>query len=379
MRKRTLVLGAVAALALAGLAVASRTWWSPEGAVAQAPRGQTAARAVPVETTTAVKKQVPVRVDAIGTVTPIASVAIKARLETVITGVHFEDGASVKQGDLLFTLDGRQIEAEIKRVEAVIAGAEAQLQQAETDVQRYTELVSRNATTVVTLKNAQTQVNIFRSAAQSNRASLENLKVQLDYTKIRAPISGRISAATVKVGNFVRPSDTAPLAVINQMKPVYVAFAVPQRFLPEMRQALSEGTARVRASISAEAEPETGKVTMIDNTVDATSGMVTLRATMDNADENLWPGTLVNTQLILRTEEAVIIPAAAVQIGQAGRYVFVVNNNVASVQPVAIARTMEGDVVISEGLKGGETVVTDGQLLLSEGARVTTREQRAGS
>ena len=379
MRKRTLVLGAVAALALAGLAVASRTWWSPEGAVAQAPRGQTAARAVPVETTTAVKKQVPVRVDAIGTVTPIASVAIKARLETVITGVHFEDGAQVKQGDLLFTLDSRQIEAEIKRVEAVIAGAEAQLQQAEADVQRYTELVSRNATTVVTLKNAQTQVNIFRSASQSNRASLENLKVQLDYTKIRAPISGRISAASVKVGNFVRPSDTAPLAVINQMKPVYVAFAVPQRFLPEMRQALSEGTARVRASISAEAEPETGKVTMIDNTVDATSGMVTLRATMDNADENLWLGTLVNTQLILRTEEAVIIPAAAVQIGQAGRYVFVVKNNVASVQPVAIARTMEGDVVISEGLKGGETVVTDGQLLLSEGVRVTTREQRAGS
>src|SRR5919198_77714 len=131
MRKRTLVLGAVAALALAGLAVASRTWWSPEGAVAQAPRGQTAARAVPVETTTAVKKQVPVRVDAIGTVTPIASVAIKARLETVITGVHFQDGASVKQGDLLFTLDGRQIEAEIKRVEAVISGAGGQLPKAE--------------------------------------------------------------------------------------------------------------------------------------------------------------------------------------------------------------------------------------------------------
>jgi multidrug efflux system membrane fusion protein len=382
MTKRTLVLGAVVVLALAGLAVATRTaWWSPEGAVAQAPRGAGGGRTVPVEVVTAAKKMVPVRIDAIGTVTPIASVAIKARLETVITEVHFQDGASVKQGDLLFTLDSRQIEAEIKRVEAVIAGAQAQLEQAEADVQRYTELVSRNATTVVTLKNAQTQVNVSRSVAVSNRATLENLRVQLDFTKIRAPISGRISAANVKVGNFVRPADPAPLATINQMKPVYVAFAVPQRLLPEVRQAMAAGTARVRTNQqTSEGEPETGRLAMIDNTVDATSGMVTLRATMDNNDESLWPGTLVSTQLVFRMEEAVTIPTSAVQVGQAGRFVFVVkNNNVASVQPVVVARTMEGEVVISEGLNGGETVVTDGQLLLTEGVRVTMRNPRVGS
>lgn len=379
MTKRTLVLGAVAVLALAGVAVATRSaWWSPEGAVAQAQRTP-AGRAIPVEIATATKKAVPVRIDAIGTVMPIASVAIKARLETVITEVHFQDGASVKQGDLLFTLDSRQIEAEIKRVEAVIAGAQAQLEQAEADVQRYTELVARNATTVVTLKNAQTQVNVSRSVAVSNRATLENLKVQLDFTKIRAPISGRISAANVKIGNFVRPGDTAPLATINQMKPVYIAFPVPQRILPDVRQAVAANTARVRTNQTSEAEPETGRVTMIDNTVDATSGMVTLRATMDNVDESLWPGTLVNTQLVLRTEDAVTIPNSAIQVGQTGRFVFVVKNNVASVQPVVVARTLEAEAVISQGLNGGETVVTDGQLLLTEGARITPRAPKAGS
>jgi membrane fusion protein, multidrug efflux system len=379
MTKRTLVLGAVVVLALAGFAVVTRSaWWTPEGGAAQAQRAS-AARAIPVEVASATKKAVPVRVDAMGTVMPIASVAIKARLETMITEVHFQDGASVKQGDLLFTLDGRQIEAEIKRVEAVIAGAKAQLEQAEADVQRYTELVARNATTVVTLKNAQTQVNVSRSVAESNRATLDNLKVQLDFTKIRAPISGRISMASVKVGNFVRPADTAPLATINQMKPVYVAFPVPQRMLPDVRQAVAANTARVRTNQTSEAEPETGRVTMIDNTVDIASGMVTLRATMDNAEETLWPGTLVNTQLVLRTEEAVTIPTSAVQVGQKGRFVFVIKNNVASVQPVVVGRTLEGEAVISQGLNGGETVVTDGQLLLTEGARVTPRAPKVGT
>ncbi len=165
MKKRMLVLGAALVLAAAGVFAATRDGvWSPQGAVAQAPVA--GSRAVPVEVATAEKKAVPLRLEALGTVTPIASVAIKARLESVITQVHFEDGVQVREGDLLFTLDGRQIEAEIKRVEAIIAGAAAQLQQAERDVQRYNELVAKNATTVVTLNNAQTQVNISRATAE---------------------------------------------------------------------------------------------------------------------------------------------------------------------------------------------------------------------
>jgi len=315
----------------------------------------------------------PVRLEALGTVTPIASVAIKARLESVITGVHFRDGAMVNAGDLLFTLDSRQLEAEIKRVEAVIAGAVAQQQQAERDVERYNELVKKNAVTQVTLNNAQTQVNIASALAASNRATLDNLKVQLSWTSIRAPISGRISAANVKVGNFVRPADTAPLATINQIKPVYVTFGLPQGQLPDLRKALAAETASVDARAPGETRVAHGQVTMIENSVDPGTGMVLVRATMDNKDELLWPGTLVNTQVTLREEKAVIIPSPAVQVGQGGSFVFVVEDGVAKVRPVTVDRTVDMQSVITKGLTGGETVVVDGQLQLVDGTRVVVR------
>lgn len=362
-------------LALAGFAavvlavVVARNMLSPERASAQ----QGGPRVIPVEIARATLEDVPVRIVALGTVTPIASVAIKARLESIITKVHFQDGATVKAGDVLFTLDGRQLEAEIKRVQAVIAGAEAQLEQASRDVERYKELVTKNATTVVTLNNAQTQVNMLHATAESSRATLENLKVQLDYATIRAPISGRISAASVKVGNFVRPADTAPLATINQIAPVYVSFTVPQRSLPDLRKALAAETASVEAAAPGETRPSSGQVTMIENAVDATTGMVMVRATMDNKDELLWPGTLVNTQVTLRVEKSVVVPSAAIQVSQSGSYVFVVQDGVAKVRPVEISRTVGTNSVIGKGLAGGETVVSDGQLLLVDGSRVAPR------
>jgi multidrug efflux system membrane fusion protein len=365
-------------LALAGLTavvvavVASRNMWTPERASAQ----QGGPRVIPVEVTTANLEDVPVRVVALGTVTPIASVAIKARLESIITKVHFQDGAIVKAGDVLFTLDGRQLEAEIKRVQAVIAGAEAQLEQANRDVERYKELVVKNATTVVTLNNAQTQVNMLHATAESSRATLENLKVQLDYATIRAPISGRISAASVKVGNFVRPADTAPLATIIQIAPVYVSFTVPQRSLADLRKALAAETASVDAAAPGETRMSVGQVTMIENTVDATTGMVMVRATMDNKDELLWPGTLVNTQITLRVEKAVVVPSTAIQVSQTGSFVFVVKDGIARVRPVDVSRTVENNSVIGKGLENGETVVTDGQLLLVDGSRVSPRKPK---
>ena len=378
MKKRMMVLGAALVLAAAGVFAATRDGlWSPQGAVAQAPQG--GPRAVPVEVAVAEKKAVPLRLEALGTVTPIASVAIKARLESVITQVHFEDGALVRQGDLLFTLDGRQIEAEIKRVEAIIAGAAAQLHQAERDVQRYNELVAKNATTVVTRNNAQTQVNISRATAESNTATLENLKVQLEFTRIRAPISGRISAAHVKIGNFVRPGDTGPLATIIQMAPVYVTFMVPQRALPDVRHAFAAESATIEAIVPGEQRHAAGQVTMIDNMVDSTTGMVAIRATMPNADDLLWPGTLVTARLTLRTDQAVTVPSTAIQVSQTGNYVFVVDKGVANVRRIKVLRVLDHETVIGEGLAGGETVVTDGQLLLSEGSRVAPREPKVGS
>jgi multidrug efflux system membrane fusion protein len=375
MKKRKWLFG-VAALALIGIAVLARSMWTRDGA----PRVQRAARVVPVEVAKAVRKPVPVRIESLGSVTPIASVAIKARVDTTITGVHFRDGAVVKKGDLLFTLDSRQIEADIKRVQAVIDGAEATLAQAQRDVVRYADLVARNATPIVTLNNAQTLVNVSRATAESNRAQLENLKVQLDFCTIRAPISGRISMANVKVGNFVRQADTSPMATINQMAPVYVSFTVPQNVLPEIRQALAEETATIEAIIPGEQKHASGQVTMIENTVDPVTGMVTIRATMPNEHEVLWPGTLVTTELTLRIEQAVVVPSDAVQASQTGNFVFVIKDNVAKVQPVKVERAVGGLSVIGKGLAGGETVVTDGQLLLSNGTRVNTRNAKvAGS
>jgi len=374
MKKRTLVVGAVAVLAAAGIIAA--TWgglWSG-GAVAQGPRPN-APRAVPVEVATAAKKIVPVRIEALGSVTPIASVAVKPRVDSEIVGVHFRNGAMVRQGELLFTHDSRALEAQIRQVQGLLEVAKAQLEQAERDVSRYTELIAKSATTQVTLNNARTQANIWRASVDSNTAQLENLNIQLSYCTLRASIDGRASMAVVKVGNFVRQADLAPLATIIQIAPVYVTFAVPQGILPDLRQALTNESATIQAIIPGDPRPASGQVTMIENSVDAPTGTVPVRATMPNADELLWPGTLVSVKLTLRTEEGVTVPATALQLSQAGTFVFVVKDDVASVRPVKVERTVDGESVIESGLTAGEVVVTDGQLLLSNGTRVTQRKR----
>jgi membrane fusion protein, multidrug efflux system len=365
-----------AALALLGIAVLVRGLWPTDGVAARTQQ----ARVVPVETATAVRKSMPVQLRALGSVTPIASVAIKTQVDTTITDVRFRDGARVEKGDELFTLDCRQIEADMKRVEAVINGAQATFEQAQRDVERYTDLVARNATPIVTLNNAQTQANISKATAESNRAQLENLKVQLGFCTIRASISGRISMANVKVGNFVRQADTSPMATIVQTAPVYVSFTVPQKNLPDIRKAIAAETATVEAVIPGEDKRANGQVTMIENTVDMATGMATIRATMPNKDELLWPGTLVTTDMTLRTEEGVVVPATAVQVSQTGNFVFIIKDGVAKVQNVQVERQVGREMVIASGLSGGETVVTDGQLLLSDGTRVNPRPPKvAGS
>jgi membrane fusion protein, multidrug efflux system len=366
MIKRNWLIGG-AALALIGIVVLVRGLWTTDGAAA---RSQAQARTVPVEIATAERKMMPVRLSALGNVTPIATVRIKTQVDTTITDVHFRDGASVQKGDLLFTLDCRQIEADMKRVQAIIDGAQATFEQAQRDVERYTDLAARNATPIVTLNNAQTTVNVSRATAESNRAQLENFRVQLGFCGIRAPISGRISMANVKVGNFVRQADATPMATINQMVPVYVTFTVPQKTLPDIRKAIAAETATVEAIIPGENKRATGQVTMIENTVDPATGMATVRATMPNKDELLWPGTLVTADMTLRSEDGVVVPSNAVQVSQTGTFVFVIKDNVAQVQEVKVERQIGTESVIASGLNGGETVVTEGQLLLSRGTRV---------
>jgi RND family efflux transporter MFP subunit len=375
MKKRNLILFVVF-VGIAAAAYMTRSQWMGGSATAQAPQRP---RMVSVELAKAERKSMPVDVDAIGMVTPISSVALKSRLETTIMSVHFEDGAKVAEGDLLFTLDSRQIDAQIEQAEGVLARDQAQYEGAQRDLRRYTDLVGKGATTQVNVDNARTQSDILTGSIKADQAALDNLKVQKSYTQIRAPFSGRISVANVKVGNFVRPADLTPLAVINQMAPVYVSFAVPQRVLVDLRDAMSKGASGVTATIPGHSRSETGKVAMVENTVDAATGMVTVRGIMKNENETLWPGTLVATKLVIRSEESIVVPTVAVQRSQSGNFVFVIKEGVAKVQPVKVDRTALGLSVITEGLSGGESVVVDGQLLLSDGSRVEARTKKAGA
>src|SRR3954447_10517655 len=372
-RNLMVVAGVLGVAALA--AFMTRASWTGGGASAQGPAR---ARVIAVELAKAERKPVPDDVDSIGTVTPISSVALKSRLETTIVQVHFDDGARVNEGDLLFTLDARQIDAQIEQAEGMLAKDQAQLEGAQRDVRRYSDLIGKGATTQVSLDNAKTAADILIGTIKADQAALDNLKVQKSYTQIRSPFAGRISAANVKVGNFVRPADTAALAVINQMAPVYVAFAIPQRVLVDLRDSMAKGESGVTATIPGHQRSEYGKVAMVENTVDSTTGMVTVRGIMDNANETLWPGILVATKLTIRTENAVVLPTVAVQRSQSGNYVFLVKEGVAKVQPVKVDRTVQGLSVIVEGLSGGESVVVDGQLLLSDGTRVEPR-RKAGA
>jgi RND family efflux transporter MFP subunit len=376
MKKRSWIIlaGGLGIVALA--AFATRAYWMGGGASAQGPQR---ARVISVELAKAEHKPVPVDVDSIGTVTPISNVALKSRVETTIVSVHFEDGAKVSEGDLLFTLDARQIDAQIEQAEGMLAKDQAQLEGAQRDLRRFSDLIGKGATTQVNVDNAKTQADILIGTIKADHSALDNLKIQKSFTIIRAPFSGRISAANVKIGNFVRPADTVPLAVINQMAPVYVTFAIPQRVLVDLRDAMATGAFRVIATIPGHQRAEDGKVAIVENSVDSTTGMITVRGIMNNANETLWPGILVNTKLIIRSEDAVTVPSAAVQRSQNGNFVFIMRDGKAHVEQVSVSRTFQGMSVIASGLSGGEDVIVDGQLLLSEGTPVAPRAPKAGA
>lgn len=341
------------------------------------PGGQQA-RTVPVLIASAVQKPMPVRFDTIGVVQPVSSVVLRSRVESQVMDVLVADGATVKEGDVIIKLDQRTVEAQIKQAEAQLARSQAQLEQAQRDVRRFEQLIANDAGSRVNLDNSRTQMATLQAQIQSDQAALENLKVQLGFYTIRAPISGRIGVVGVKPGNIAKIAENSlPFATLIQISPIYVAFAVPQKLLVELRGAMDAGTASVTATPQGTTKSATGKIAVIDNSVDNASGTITLRAMFGNDNELLWPGALCNVRVTLRTEaNAIVVPREAVQTGQNGNFVFVVQDGVAKVRPVTLDRAIEGEAIISSGLKAGENVVTDGQLLLTDGARV---EQKGGA
>lgn len=334
---------------------------------------------VSVVTASATRKAVPVRLDAIGTVQTIASVTLRSRVDSQIMEVNFQDGARVNKGDVLFRLDSRQIEAQVAQAEANVARDRAALTSAEADLRRTDALARRDFATDKTLDTARANAAGLQATIRSGEAQVENLKVQRSFYTISAPISGRIGVAGLKVGNIARTGDGSPLlGVINQIGPIYVAFAMPQRHLPDIRSAIADGTARALATPQGFREGVEGSVAVIDNTVDAQTGTVTVRAMFENANEMLWPGALCQVRLTLRTEaDALVVPREAVQTGQNGNFVFEIVEGVARARNVTVDRTVDGVTVLTAGLKGGETIVVDGQQLLADGSRVNLRAPAA--
>ena len=333
---------------------------------------------VPVNIDTVQRGPMPVRLDAVGIVQPVASVALRTRIDAQIDKIFVDDGAMVKTGEVLVKLDSRQIEAQIKQTEATIAKDEAALEQATRDAARAADLLTRGAGTQLNVDNGKTLAASSRAVLAADQALLDNQKVQLTWYTLVAPITGRVGTFSAKVGNIVRSGDntsTGVIANIVQTSPIYVAFSIPQTALAEVRDAIAAGRSEVRATPQGGKRTAVGKIAVLDNTIDAATGTIMIRAIFENADDVLWSGQLCNVRVTLRVDPDVIsIPRTATQSGQQGNFVFLVENGVARSRKVSVGRFQDGRDVILEGLSGGETVVSDGALLLIDGSRVEIRK-----
>jgi len=336
------------------------------------------AGAVPVVVTSVEPKAMPIMIEAVGTVQSISSVQLKSRLDSQIMKVNVEEGALVKEGDLLFELDARTQKAQLSQIEAQIRKDQAQLEQAKRDTTRAGDLLTKGAGTVVARDTNFTTQKAAEAQLEADEAMRQNILTQISYSEIRAPVSGRISSIPYKAGTTLRIGDntaTAVLATINQVDPIYVSFAMPQVFLTDLRAAMAKGGVNVNAVID-DTHKQSGLIAFLENTVDANTGTVTAKARIANANEGLWPGQFVKVEVVLGIEpDALSVPAAAVQLGTQGPYVFVIKDGTtAEVRPITIKRTQYGESVIGSGLKAGESVVIDGQLRLVNGASVAVRQ-----
>ena len=334
--------------------------------------------AVPVSVAPVEVKRLPVTVDAVGTVQAVASIQIKSRVDSEIVEIAVKEGALVKEGDLLVRLDSRTIRAQLAQAAATVMKDKAQIEQLRRDLARAEDLLSKRITSEVQRDTAATSVKVQEAQLAADEAQHDNLKAALSYTELRAPVSGRIGSIPLKVGTAVRLADGQPITTVNQIDPIYVSFAVPQSVFLDLRTALAAGPIRVNAKNGREVV--SGTIAFVENTVDLATGTVLAKAVFPNAKELLWPGGFVTVQAVLGMEAAAVtVPSTSVQLGQRGAYVFAVRDGrKAELVQVTVARTVGADSVISQGLKVGEQVVTDGQLRLVDGAAVQVQSTGEG-
>jgi membrane fusion protein, multidrug efflux system len=363
-------------LAAASLAATACSGGAASTTSSPAGGGRGGPAAVPVTIASVVQKSMPIDIRVIGSAEPYSSVAVRAQITGQLTSVTFKEGDDVTQGQELFLLDRRPLESALLQAQANLDRDMAQLENAESQARRYQDLAERGIATREQVDTTRTGAAALSATVEADRAAIENAKVQLQYATIAAPLSGRTGALMVNEGNLVRANDTTPLVVINQVSPIYVSFGIPESRLPDLKRYMAQGSLSVDAYVpNDEGLPSRGRITFVDNSVDATTGTIKVKATFPNADRHLWPGQFVNVVVNLTTDSrAIVVPSAAVQAGQQGSYVYVVKEDkTVDFRPVEVARTSGTDTVIQTGLKAGETVVTDGQLRLVPGGRVSVK------
>ncbi|QYM79495.1 efflux RND transporter periplasmic adaptor subunit [Horticoccus luteus] len=332
---------------------------------------------VPVQTAVAVQRDVPRTVDSIGAVQALRTVAIKSQVDGIIAQIHFREGDEVKAGDLLVTLDRRPFENSLRIARASLANAQAEAEKATADLNRYKRLQEQQAISQEQFAELSTKAATTEAQLQGAQAGVANAELQLGYTEIRAPIAGRTGQLILHEGALVKANDVnQSIVTVNQLTPMGVAYAVPEDALPEIRAALAQHRVHVTVADRAESTtPIEGKLEFVDNAVDATTGTITLKATFPNEDHSLWPGQFVHVTTETGVDRgAVVVPTAAVENGQSGSQVFVVDAaHKVALRPVKIERTT-GDFALVTGVQAGETVVTDGQLRLVPGVRVEAKD-----
>lgn len=339
-------------------------------------KAQHVAPPAPVTVTKAAAKDMPVVLNAVGSVEPINSVSVKSLIDGQILESRVKDGDDVKQNQLLFRIDPRPAEAALKQAQAAQAKDEATLAQARSQVKRYAAIADKGYISADQMEQYRTNADAAAAAVKVDQANVAAAKVTLGYTEIHSPIAGRIGRILIQPGNLVKANDTNALVVINQIEPIYVNFALPGAQLGLVLVAQNASPLAVQASVTGVPKPVDGKVAFVDNAVDTTTGTVKLRASFGNPEHLLWPGQLVTVNLTLGVDKnAVVVPDRVVQNGPDGTYVFVVKaDQHAEQRKVDVQRMIDNQAVIGKGLAAGETVVLDGQSRVEDGAALKVTE-----
>jgi len=379
LNKQTLAIAAV--LALAAAVPAARHLFVDEAKAAAKPD----ARAVPVRAAAVKQEALPVALTGIGNVLAAQSVTLHSRIDGQLDTVFFKEGQDVHVGELLVKLDDRVLVAQLQQAEAQRARDEAQLSNAEADLQRYQGLVKDAAATQQQLDTQLALVRQLQATVRNDAAAINAARVQLSFTRITAPISGRVGARLVDVGNIVHAADPGGLLVINQIDPIMVQFSLPEANFQAINAALNAAGKKGKLAVQA-VDREThqaladGELSLLNNQIDTTTGTVQLKARFANPQHKLWPGQQVDARLVLRMQDdALTVPPAAVQRSQQGLFVYVIESDgVVRAQPVKVAEIDDKRTQVLDGLKLGERVVTDGQYRLMPGAHVTEVAENAG-